>query len=342
MYSLLRRALFTIEPERAHALTLSALQLASNCHLLPWRGSDPSEAISLMGLRFPNRIGLAAGFDKDGRSIDALGALGFGFIEVGTVTPLAQSGQPRPRLFRWPARSALINRMGFPNEGGAACGRRLQQRRYRGICGVNIGKNATTSSDAAIDDYVTCYRMVAPHADYVAVNVSSPNTPGLRSLQQLEYLRPILEALIEERNVIHAASRRPIPLLLKVSPDLSNDELKTIAQALLEQRVDGLIATNTTLARPCPVSADSGTLSPQAQAGGLSGAPLRPMALQAICSWRKALGADFPIIGVGGVASSDDAVAMLDAGADLIQIYTGLIYRGPSLVGAIRAGLKHR
>lgn len=342
MYSLLRRALFAIEPERAHALTLSALQLASKCHLLPWRGSEPSEAISLMGLRFPNRIGLAAGFDKDGCSIDALGALGFGFIEVGTVTPLAQSGQPRPRLFRWPARAALINRMGFPNEGSAACACRLQQRRYRGICGVNIGKNAATLSVAAIDDYVTCYRLVAPHADYVAVNVSSPNTPGLRSLQQLEYLRPILEALIEERNAIRAASRRPIPLLLKVAPDLSNFELATIAQVLLDQRVDGLIATNTTTARPLSVSAGSDTRSPQAQAGGLSGAPLRPMVLQAIRSWRAALGADFPIIGVGGVASSDDAVAMLDAGADLIQIYTGLIYRGPSLVGAIRAGLKHR
>lgn len=364
MYRLLRRALFALEPERAHAVALSALQGVHRLRILPRFRDDPAAAVSLMGLRFPNRVGLAAGFDKNGRYIDALGSLGFGFIEVGTVTPRPQSGQPQPRLFRLPpvhslpfrapAAGALINRMGFPNEGSYEVALRLAQRTFGGVCGVNIGKNAATPIAAAIDDYVACYRAVALHADYVAVNVSSPNTKDLRSLQQVEHLQPILESLIEQREVLRAEQGRPIPLLVKISPDLSEDELRAVAQLLMQVGVDGVIATNTTVSRPTmapvmphdstAVPADAGSFNSQvggySEVGGLSGEPLRPLALHSIRVLRSVLGARLPIIGVGGIASGADALAALDAGADLVQIYTGLIYRGPMLIREIRVALE--
>jgi dihydroorotate dehydrogenase len=313
--------LFALEPEKAHQLALNALRLAgrSGAKL------HSAGAIECMGLRFPNRVGLAAGFDKNATALDGLGSLGFGFIEVGTVTPRAQPGQPRPRLFRLPAANALINRLGFPNDGAAAVAARLRHRKYRGIVGVNIGKNAATPTERALDDYVSCLRTVRQVADYIVVNVSSPNTAGLRDLQARKYLEPLLSALLEERGKAQPGRERPPPLLLKVSPDLADGELRDIAALLKSLPLDGVVATNTTLSR-------HGVSEASAQAGGMSGVPLRPLALRTVAALRSQLGPDFPIIGVGGIDSTESARAMRAAGADLIQLYTGLIYRGPALI----------
>jgi dihydroorotate dehydrogenase len=279
-----------------------------------------------MGLHFLNRVGLAAGFDKDAVAVDALGRLGFGFIEIGTVTPRPQRGQPRPRLFRLPAAGALINRLGFPNEGAKAVAARLHRRRYPGVVGVSIGKNATTPLSRVIDDYVSCFRTLRNVADYIVVNVSSPNTEGLRTLQALEHLEPLLSALMEERSRAGSAGDRKVPLLVKISPDLSTDALQTVATLLKSLPLDGVVATNTTVRRDGP--------SPQStlQIGGLSGAPLRPIAIKVVKELRAYLGPEFPIIGVGGIDSPEAALAMREAGADLVQLYTGLVYRGPALI----------
>jgi dihydroorotate dehydrogenase len=329
IYPLLRPILFTLPPERAHALALTALHRAHSLGLVRAPAPDPSRATTLFGLRFPNRIGLAAGFDKNGRYVDALGALGFGCVEVGTVTPRAQPGQPRPRLFRVSAAHALINRMGFPNDGAASVAARLAQRRFAGVCGVNIGKNAATPLAAAVGDYVECFRTVVPHADYVAINVSSPNTAGLRQLQEPDQLQPIVSAVIEARREVHAATGRRVPVLVKLSPDLAAADLVSTAQVAVELGIDGIIATNTTLNR-------SG-VAPRwrEQAGGLSGLPLRPLVLQAVRSLRAALGPGVPIVAAGGIDSLGHARDALAAGADLVQVYTGLIYRGPALVREI-------
>lgn len=333
LYPFFRRALFTLPPERAHSVALSALNFAHSLKLLPQAVADSSEAVSLMGLRFPNRVGLAAGFDKSGRYIDALGALGFGFIEVGTVTPRAQAGQSKPRLYRLPQASALINRMGFPNDGASAVAARLARRKFPGICGVNIGKNAATPIEAAVHDYVACFREVAAHADYVAVNVSSPNTKNLRQLQRVDHLRAILEALLEARMALAAAGRR-IPLLAKVSPDLSTEDITAMGELVRELAIDGVIAANTTVSRPGVSEMRCG-----AEEGGLSGNPLQPLVARTIRILRSAVGESTPIIGVGGIASAADAKAHIRAGADLIQVYTGLIYRGPRLIREISAAL---
>ena len=292
-----------------------------------------------MGLVFPNRIGLAAGLDKNGRCIDALGAVGFGFVEIGTVTPRPQSGQPLPRLFRLPAHSALINRMGFPNEGAPAVASRLARRTFAGVVGVNIGKNLDTPLDRAVDDYVSCYRTLAPHADYVAVNVSSPNTQGLRQLQQVDSLKLILEALLHERQRLVSDRGRRMPLLAKVSPDLPEDDLIAIAGLLTTLNIEGVIATNTTTTRPtCTDSV--GERSRSTEQGGLSGTPLLPLSLRAIRILKAASAGRLTIIGVGGIGSSADARDVLAAGADLLQVYTGLIYRGPGLVRELRSALQ--
>lgn len=331
MYSLLRRAAFTLEPERAHSVALSSIQFAHRLGLWPRQTDEPAAAVSLMGLRFANRIGLAAGFDKNGRYIDALGSLGFGFIEVGTVTPRAQAGQSKPRLFRLPRSQALINRMGFPNDGAVVAAVHLSRRKFRGVCGVNIGKNASTPLTEAVDDYVSCYRTVAPHADYVVVNVSSPNTKDLRRLQQVAHLRPILEALLRERDRQRSADPRHVPLLAKVSPDLTQEELVGIGELLVELAIDGVIAANTTIRRPEGIDDVA-----CGEEGGLSGAPLRAFALQSIRGMRSIAGDRLPIIGVGGIGGATDARDAFDAGADLLQVYTGLIYRGPGLVRELR------
>ncbi len=321
-YPAIRPALFALDPERAHRLVLKGLALAGRRA----SGRPTGLPVELMGLRFPNRVGLAAGFDKNAAAVDGLGALGFGFIEVGTVTPRAQPGQSRPRLFRLPREGALINRLGFPNEGAEALVARLRRRRFRGIVGVNIGKNAATPVTHALDDYLSAFRTVHAVADYIAVNVSSPNTAGLRQLQAREHLAPLLTALLEERVGLLTSRQRPLPILLKVAPDLTAGDVRDIAALLQTLPVDGVIATNTTVRREgigAPLAAEQ---------GGLSGRPLRPIALQAVADWRAALGPDRTLIGVGGIDSAAAALALRAAGADLVQIYTGLIYQGPALV----------
>ena len=323
LYPTIRPILFAIDPERSHRLALGALRLAGRLPGRAVRGSP----VELMGLRFPNRVGLAAGFDKNAEAVEGFGQLGFGFLEVGTVTPRAQPGQPRPRLFRLPQNNALINRLGFPSEGASAVAARLRRpRRYRGIVGVNIGKNADTPIERAVDDYVSCMRSLHMVADYMAVNISSPNTAALRDLHAPERLEPFLTALLTERDACLRGSTRTLPLLLKVSPDLEPTSLESVARVARIVSLDGIIATNTTVRRE-GISPDAAT-----QTGGLSGAPLHSLSLNSVASLRRLLGPAFPIVGVGGVDSPAAARAMRAAGADLIQIYTGLIYRGPSLV----------
>lgn len=322
-FSAFRPALFALDPELAHRLALDTARLYGH---LPGRplGGPP---IDLMGLRFPNRLGLAAGFDKNAEAVDGLGKLGFGFIEVGTVTPRPQAGQSRPRLFRLPKSGALINRLGFPNQGAAAVARRLRHRRYRGIVGINIGKNADTPIGRAVDDYILCVRAVCDTADYIAVNISSPNTASLRDLHRPERLEPLLTALLSERDALSRKLHRHVPIVLKISPDLDLDSLQEIAGIALRISLDGITATNTTVRRDDSMIGDV-----RSQGGGLSGAPLYPLALKAVSTLRRLLGPAFPLIGVGGVDSPDKARVMRSAGADLVQIFTGLIYRGPSLI----------
>ncbi|HZF30105.1 MAG TPA: quinone-dependent dihydroorotate dehydrogenase [Gammaproteobacteria bacterium] len=325
LYHAVRPILFKLDPERAHRLALQALSVAAR---LPAR-RPTGLPVELMGIRFPNRVGLAAGFDKNAEALDGLGRLGFGFIEVGTVTPRPQGGQPRPRLFRHPQANALLNRLGFPNDGAAAVASRLRRRRYRGVLGVNIGKNAETPLDRAIDDYVSCLRALHDVADYIALNISSPNTAALRDLHHPERLEPLLSGVLAERDRLLRGGSRRLPVLLKVSPDLERDALRDAAQVVRRVSLDGLIATNTTVQRT-GVNADWADRS-----GGLSGAPLHDLALAAVTALRELMGPAFPIVGVGGVDSVAKAMAMRAAGADLVQIYTGLVYRGPALVGRL-------
>jgi len=329
LYRAIRPALFALEPERAHQLALDALRLAGRrTQRLPSK-----VPVLCMGLRFPNRLGLAAGFDKNAVAVEGLGSLGFGFIEIGTVTPRRQLGQPRPRLFRLPAEGALLNRLGFPNDGAATVAARLRQRRYRGIVGVNIGKNADTPAARAIDDYIAGLRAVRGVADYVAVNISSPNTAGLRDLHARERLEPLLTALLDERTRGALGSASRPPLVLKISPDLGAEDLQDVVTLLKTLSLDGVIATNTTVQR------ESTLTSIEAQGGGISGRPLHPLALRCVAELRARLGPNFPIIGVGGVDSPEAALRLRAAGADLIQLYTGLIYRGPALVAQCASAL---
>jgi dihydroorotate dehydrogenase len=338
LYSALKKVLFMLEPEQAHAVTLAGLRQLEQVGLLSWVGvkSTPADAVQLMGLQFPNRVGIAAGLDKNASCIDGLGALGVGFVEVGTVTPRPQSGNPKPRIFRLTQSQALINRMGFPNQGMEQIGKHIAQSQFKGVRGANLGKNADTPLADATQDYLACLRHLAPQADYIAINVSSPNTAGLRSLQAAEQLRPMLNELLAERARLLPTLGRPLPLVVKLAPDLNDDELQRVAELLLELGIDGVIATNTTLSRPVGL----GVLA--TQSGGLSGRPLHPLALTTVRKLRDLLGAQFPIMGVGGICSGADALAMRQAGADLVQIYTGLIYRGPALINEVLRALTHR
>ena len=330
-YALTRPFLFGLDPETAHDLTLEALARIQRtplvCAVMQTRVQAP---VTLAGLRFPNRIGLAAGLDKNGRCIDGLGAMGFGFIEVGTVTPLPQPGNPKPRMFRLPQARALINRLGFNNHGLAAFVANVQRARFRsqgGILGLNIGKNAATPIERAVDDYLTCLSGVYPHADYVAINISSPNTRDLRSLQDEAALDALLGALQTRRDQLARQHGRQVPLFLKIAPDLDAAQVDAIAARLRAHAIDGVIATNTTLGRDAVAHLPHG-----AEAGGLSGAPVFEASNRVIAGLRAALGPDYPIIGVGGVMSGADARAKIAAGADLVQIYTGFIYEGPELI----------
>jgi dihydroorotate dehydrogenase len=332
LYSVLRPLLFSLPPETSHRFTLRALDITaaaglSRCYAPSVLRSSP---VTVMGLEFPNCVGLAAGLDKNAAHIDGLAALGFGFIEVGTVTPRAQPGNPRPRMFRLPGAQALINRLGFNNEGVDALVANIACTRWRGVLGVNIGKNFDTPLHQAADDYLACLRKVYPVAGYVAVNVSSPNTPGLRSLQQGDDFDALLVLLKAEQAELASRHGRYVPLTVKLAPDLADAELTTVAKRLLAHGIDGVIATNTTIAR------NGVEQLPHAdEAGGLSGRPLAARSTRAIAVLATELAGRIPIIGVGGISSAADAREKIAAGASLLQLYTGLIYRGPGLVGEI-------
>ncbi len=338
-YALTRPFLFGMDPESAHDITLGTIARLQNTPLqCGWAQPRVTSPVTLAGLRFPNRVGLAAGLDKNGRCIDGLGAMGFGFIEVGTVTPLAQSGNPKPRIFRIVERDALINRLGFNNEGLASFIGHVQSahsfRRAGGLVGLNIGKNAGTPIERAADDYLACLSGVYPHADYVTVNISSPNTANLRSLQSDEALDALLGALVQRREQLARQMDRQVPMFLKIAPDLDESQVAVIAATLKRHGIDGVIATNTTLDRQAVRG-----LPHAEEAGGLSGAPVLQASNRVIAQLRSALGPGFPIIGVGGILSAQDALAKREAGADLVQIYTGLIYRGPELVTQVARAL---
>ncbi|MDE2609777.1 MAG: quinone-dependent dihydroorotate dehydrogenase [Burkholderiales bacterium] len=335
LYPLARRALFCLDAEQAHHLTLGALRQATHLGLGGLIGAAvPDDPRTVMGIRFPNPIGLAAGLDKDGAYIDALAALGFGFIEVGTVTPRPQPGNPRPRMFRLPQAQALINRMGFNNGGVEQFLQNVQSARWRGPLGLNIGKNADTPIERAADDYLYCLERVYPFASYVTVNISSPNTKNLRQLQGAGELDALLAALKDKQQRLADQHARYVPIALKIAPDLDDEQIKVIAETLLRHGIDGVIATNTTLDREAVKA-----LPHADEAGGLSGRPVFERSNRVIRSLRAALGDAIPIIGVGGILSGQDARAKIDAGASLVQLYSGLIYRGPVLVAECAAAL---
>lgn len=329
LYRLAQPALFCLDAERAHELTIETMKRAPGLFGRVFAADVPADPVDLLGLRFPNRIGLAAGLDKNADCVDALGALGFGFVEVGTLTPRPQAGNPRPRMFRLPDQGALINRLGFNNKGIDHAVRRLRRRRFDGIVGVNIGKNADTPIERATEDYLVCLEKAWPVADYVTVNISSPNTQNLRQLQHGDELARLLAALHDARERLSDQHGLRRPLLVKVAPDLEAAQIEALATTLVESGVDGLIATNTTIARP---GLEGEQLADEA--GGLSGAPLRGAANAVLARFRAALGPDFPIIGVGGIDSGEAAAERRAAGADLLQVYTGFIYRGPELLAA--------
>jgi len=332
MYRLLRPLLFGLDPETAHQLTFNALDAASRLGLV--RQRVPPSPRRVMGLEFPNPVGLAAGLDKNGDHLDGVAALGFGFIEVGTVTPRPQPGNPPPRLFRLPPAEAIINRMGFNNAGVDALVENVRRARYRGILGINIGKNFDTPVARAADDYLACLRKAYPHAGYIAVNISSPNTPGLRTLQNAGELKELLAALARERADLSQRHGRRVPLAVKIAPDLDPGQIAEVARLLADHGADAVIATNTTLSREGVEG-----LPHAREAGGLSGAPLARRATDVIRHLARELAGALPIIGVGGILSGRDAREKMEAGASLVQIYTGLVYRGPNLVREIATEL---
>jgi dihydroorotate dehydrogenase len=327
MYSLLRPLLFALDAETAHHVTLASLKALRNLRLPPAATAPVGCERSIMGVRFSNPVGLAAGLDKNAEYIDALAALGFGFIEVGTVTPRPQPGNPRPRLFRVEQAQAVINRMGFNNEGVDRLVENVRRARFRGVLGINIGKNFDTSLEHAAEDYVQCLRKVYPLASYVAVNISSPNTAGLRQLQDSAPLDALLRAMSGERQRLADSHGRRVPLAVKIAPDLDGAQVGAIAELLHRHGIDAVIATNTTTARDGIAGMPHGD-----ETGGLSGAPLAERAGGIVRQLSQALGHAFPIIGVGGIMSGADALKRVAAGASLVQLYTGLIYHGPALV----------
>ena len=335
-YALARPFLFSMDAEAAHDLTMKSLALTQHSPLkIAYCAGRVEDPIELAGLTFPNRVGMAAGLDKNARCIDGLAAMGFGFVEVGTVTPKAQAGNPKPRMFRLPQANALINRLGFNNEGLDAFLRNVRASTFRQqssgklplLLGLNIGKNAATPIENAVDDYLTCLDGVYPQADYVAVNISSPNTQNLRALQSDEALDALLSAIAERREMLKQAHGKTVPIFVKIAPDMDEAQIEVIAATLKRHAMDGVIATNTTLSREAVKG-----MAHAEEAGGLSGTPVLAASNRVIRQLRAALGTGYPIIGVGGVMSGADAVSKIKAGADVVQIYTGLIYKGPALV----------
>jgi dihydroorotate dehydrogenase len=327
LYRLARGALFRLGPEQAHELTIATFARMPRLATAPFRGAVKHAPVDLWGLRFRNRVGLAAGLDKNGDCIEAWDRLGFGFIEVGTVTPRPQPGNPRPRMFRLPKHQAIINRLGFNNKGVDYLVERVREFAPTAVLGINIGKNADTPVERAADDYEACLRKVHAVAGYVTVNISSPNTRNLRDLQHDEALRALLGRLRAVRAELAQKEGRRVPMLVKLAPDLPADALRHTGRLARELGADGLIATNTTIQRPGLEGARHA-----GEAGGLSGAPLKPLALAALKALRAELGADYPLVGVGGIMGADDAAERRAAGADLVQLYTGFIYRGPALI----------
>ncbi|OHX14584.1 dihydroorotate dehydrogenase (quinone) [Chromobacterium sphagni] len=329
LYPLLRPLLFKFDAETAHEQTLKLLDRAHRLHLGSLAGGPAvRQPVKAMGLTLPNAVGLAAGLDKNGGHIDALADLGFGFIEIGTITPRPQDGNPKPRLFRLPEHEAIINRMGFNNHGVAALLDNVRRCKFKGMLGINIGKNAITPIESAVNDYLSCLDQVYAHASYVAVNISSPNTKNLRQLQQGDELGKLLAALKQRQQQLADSHGRYVPLAVKIAPDLDDEQIAEIARLLRQHALDGVIATNTTLSRH-----EIAGHPLENEAGGLSGAPVRNRSTALIRKLAKELDGALPIIGVGGILSGNDAVEKLEAGASLVQLYSGLIYRGPELVG---------
>ncbi len=331
IYSLLKPLLFQLEAEKAHDLTLKSLKIGEQLSLLKLLAKPvPHKLTEVMGLQFTNPVGLAAGLDKNAAYIDGLAALGFGFIEVGTVTPRPQPGNPKPRLFRVKEAQGIINRFGFNNLGVDQLVRNVQAAKYRGVLGINIGKNFDTPNERAVDDYLICMQKVYAHASYITVNISSPNTKNLRQLQEKEALSALLSSLKTEQTKLAQHHGRYVPVALKIAPDLVEAQVIEIADLLKQHQIDGVIATNTTLAR----AAVNGLPNAE-ETGGLSGAPVRQQSTLVIQQLSRQLAGELPIIGVGGILSGTDAVEKMNAGASLVQVYSGLIYRGPALINDI-------
>ena len=339
MYSLARPFLFAFDAERAHGLGLRAIEAAYRSGTAPLLARRPAPLPTrVFGLDFPNPVGLAAGLDKNGEHVDALLALGFGFVEIGTVTPRPQAGNPKPRLFRLPEHQAIINRMGFNNLGVDALVRNVERARRRdGLLGINIGKNKDTANEDAAQDYRHCLQRVYPLADYIVVNISSPNTAGLRELQEEQALRQLVGELRESQEQLASRHGRRVPMLVKVAPDLSDRDIDAAARVLSDLSVDGVIATNTTIARP-GVEQDRRA----SEAGGLSGAPLMGQSTLVLRRLRARLPEAIPLVGVGGICSGADAAAKMAAGASLVQCYSGLVFRGPALVGECVEAIRRR
>jgi dihydroorotate dehydrogenase len=328
MYSTLRPLLFALDPETAHKLTLYGLGVAHRSNLLRFVARPPDDLpVTAFGLNFPNPVGLAAGLDKNADHLDELGALGFGFVEVGTTTPRPQPGNPKPRIFRIEQANAMINRLGFNNKGVDHLVRRVRNHSYKGILGINIGKNFDTPIEQAADDYLFCLDRVYPYADYITVNISSPNTKQLRDLQGEDALDRLLGQISERRSELTGEHGRRVPLAVKVAPDLEDADLPVVARVIARHDMDAVIATNTTLSREGVTG-----LKHADEAGGLSGAPLKARADKVLAAFRSLLPDEIALIGVGGITTGQDAVDKLDLGADLVQFYTGMVYRGPELV----------
>jgi len=327
LYSLARQLLFSLPTEVSHDLALGSIATAGNLHLTSCLLPQPSLPVEVMGLRFRNPVGLAAGLDKNGDCIDGLAALGFGFIEIGTVTPRPQPGNPKPRLFRLPQAHAIINRMGFNNKGVDHLVQQVRKARYDGILGINIGKNFDTPVENALDDYRICLEKVYELASYVTINISSPNTQGLRSLQYGESLDHLLGGLKESQQKLQARTGKSVPLVVKIAPDLEPQDVETIASQLVKNGMDGVIATNTTLSRVGVENLPHGN-----EQGGLSGEPVRQKSTEVLRQLAQALDGKLPIIGVGGISKGEHAADKLRAGAQLVQVYTGFIYEGPGLI----------
>ena len=334
-YPAIRKVLFQFDAETIHELTIKGLKNTGKSPLnVFYKQQVQDKPVTVMGIKFPNPLGLAAGLDKNGECINAFAAMGFGFVEVGTVTTRPQPGNDKPRIFRLPEANAIINRMGFNNKGVDYLVSQVQAANFKGVLGINIGKNKDTPEENAKDDYLHCMRKVYDLATYITVNISSPNTPGLRSLQYGDALNDLLSALKAEQKILTDKYGKYIPLTVKIAPDLNEDEVKSIAKSLIDNGIDGVIATNTTLSREGVEGLEFG-----GEQGGLSGQPVKDKSTQVIKILSEALDNKLPIIGVGGIASSEDANEKLAAGASLVQVYTGFIYQGPPLVKDIVNGL---